>query len=455
MRSIALIAALAGLALAPAAASADPGDLDPSFGDGGILVSRVDERAADEGGEFEDVLALPGGKVLAVGTTYRKKRDGARRRPVTRVLVARFRPGGRLDRTFSDNGIVLINTPERDEGQALAAAPNGKILVGIRSGHGDQYGSMVQVSVARLWANGKLDRTFAGDGIALSRFGERASTNELVDLTADSAGRPVAVGKFQEDYEYGSAEDVSVLRLTPNGRHDSSFSGNGKLVLSLQGFARGEHGDIGLYSEGPTGVAIDRQNRVVIAGDGAEFPPGSPATGVYGLVRLTPAGALDETFSEDGWLTESEPRFLTTGVTAVENDELLVGGGEPGDFGVLRFSADGTPDSGFGEDGLARAGLTGVTATGFGQAPDGALVVGGHTGTRGVSARMDFAAARFLRGGSVDSSFGTNGAVRTSLRRGDVANALAIEPGNGRIVLAGGALTRRRMLFYALARYLP
>jgi hypothetical protein len=54
----------------------------------------------------------------------------------------------------------------------------------------------------------------------------------------------------------------------------------------------------------------------------------------------------------------------------------------------------------------------------------------------------------------VDSSFGTDGAVHTSLRRDDVANALAIEPGNGRIVLAGRASTRRKM-FYALARYLP
>jgi hypothetical protein len=120
-------------------------------------------------------------------------------------------------------------------------------------------------------------------------------------------------------------------------------------------------------------VTTDSQNRIVIAGNAGEVTPGSPATGLYGLVRLTPAGALDQTFSEDGWLTESEPRFSTTGVTAVENDELLVGGGEPGDFGVLAFHEDGTPDSGFGEDGVAQAGLTGVTATGFGRAPDGAL----------------------------------------------------------------------------------
>ena len=93
------------------------------------------------------------------------------------------------------------------------------------------------------------------------------------------------------------------------------------------------------------------------------------------------------------------------GVSVIENDELLVGGGESGDFGVMRFNADGTPDIQFGDGGVARAELTGVTPTAFAVAPGGEPVVGGYTGKLGAFTPTDFAVARFLPSGDLDSWF--------------------------------------------------
>ena len=450
MRKTAFISVLAAL-LVPGAASAAPGDLDPSFGSGGLVVSEVDKRSRVDYGEFQDVVGLEGSRVLAIGTTYRKERDGRRTVTRTRALVARFRANGHLDRSFSKNGIALINTKQRrDDGAALAVLGNGKILAGFNSGSADHYGARLQMAVARLRPNGRLDRRFGRNGVARTRISRGGiSNNEMVDLTTDRAGRPVAVGSFQKDYE-GGPKDISVIRLSRSGRLDSSLAGGGKLVLSLEGAAPDGSGNIGLEEEEPSGVAIDSQNRIVIAGSASEFIPPS-ATLLHGLVRLTVGGDLDDSFSDDGWRIDSEPEFGPAGVAVVADDAILVGGGDPGDFGVLRFDADGTPDEDFGEGGVAHAGLTGVFGTAFDVSPGGQPIVAGRTAR--VDGRSDLAVARFTPTGSLDTSFGNDGSVRTSLRREDVPNSVSAHP-DGRIILAGRASTRKKT-FYALARYLP
>ena len=65
----------------------------------------------------------------------------------------------------------------------------------------------------------------------------------------------------------------------------------------------------------------------------------------------------------------------------------------------------------------------------------------------------DLFLARFLPDGSLDSSFGTGGVVRTLVGTQDEALAIAIQP-DGDIVVAGVAVVsgQSRML---VARYLP
>jgi uncharacterized delta-60 repeat protein len=80
------------------------------------------------------------------------------------------------------------------------------------------------------------------------------------------------------------------------------------------------------------------------------------------------------------------------------------------------------------------------------QPSDGKIVVAGRTG--GAGGR--FALARYTTDGALDTSFGSSGVVVTNFTRGDdVPFGVAIQPSDGKIVAAGTASFRR----FAAARY--
>jgi hypothetical protein len=60
---------------------------------------------------------------------------------------------------------------------------------------------------------------------------------------------------------------------------------------------------------------------------------------------------------------------------------------------------------------------------------------------------------RFLPGGTLDTSFGTGGVVRTSFTDQDDLFAVAVQP-DGRIVVAGGGVVAGQSRII-VARYLP
>ena len=107
------------------------------------------------------------------------------------------------------------------------------------------------------------------------------------------------------------------------------------------------------------------------------------------------------------------------------------------DFGVVRYTPDGTPDPGFGTGGIVKTDILGGgdQANAVAVQPDGKIVVAGFATRNGIDS--DFALVRYNADGTLDPSFGTDGIVTTDLgTRGDDARAIAIQP-DGRIVVAG------------------
>src|SRR4051794_7667909 len=80
--------ALVGL---PASAGAAPGDLDPTFGPGGIVRTSA---GLGEGNGAGALAIQPDGKILLAGGAF----DGFR--------VARYGPDGQLDASFGSGGIA-------------------------------------------------------------------------------------------------------------------------------------------------------------------------------------------------------------------------------------------------------------------------------------------------------------------------------------------------------------
>ena len=173
----------------------------------------------------------------------------------------------------------------------------------------------------------------------------------------------------------------------------------------------------------------------------------------------TPAlnGALDAAFGKGGKVASNvayvAPVADARMALALQGDGrvLLLGG-----LKLLRFNADGTPDTGFGTAGVATVPFNGSgfdLAQGLAVQADGRIVV---AGAMSVGGQDDFALARFNTDGTLDTTFGSGGKVTTDFAGlTDRARRVVIQP-DGRLVVAGyatvGTLASPSADF-ALARY--
>ncbi|MGB4269457.1 MAG: delta-60 repeat domain-containing protein [Spirochaetota bacterium] len=169
-----------------------------------------------------------------------------------------------------------------------------------------------------------------------------------------------------------------------------------------------------------------------------------------------PPGSLDTSFGNGGIVTTP----IGTGddstyAIAIQSDGKIVVAGfanlsSNNDFALARYNYDGSLDTNFGTGGKVTTNFS--SNADFGQAiaidTYGRIVVAGYCN----SSDLDFALARYYSNGSLDSSFGTNGIVKTNFGSGgDTARAVVIDA-YGRIVAAGDAFMGSNNDF-AFARY--
>ncbi|MBC8107686.1 MAG: SBBP repeat-containing protein, partial [Anaerolineae bacterium] len=160
---------------------------------------------------------------------------------------------------------------------------------------------------------------------------------------------------------------------------------------------------------------------------------------------LLSAGDVDSSFRGNGRFThdfgfgddsayaitvQSDGRFLVAGTVRGANGT--------NDFGVARFMRDGSLDTSFGNSGMVATDF-GLTSASADEAramlidTSGRIYVAGYT-NRGTSSGNDFAIARYVSNGTLDTTFGTAGMVVNSFGTNDQANAMALQS-DGRIVV--------------------
>jgi uncharacterized delta-60 repeat protein len=174
------------------------GRLDPAFGPGGLVVSRVPAL------EWRTARQGPGGTIVAAGA-----RVASGPRESMTLAVARLRSDGRLDRTFDRDG-VRVTKPLYHWAGALhvAVRPDGRIVLGTHGHAGKSFG----FALVRLRRDGSFDPTFGQRGIAVSTVGFGVHA-----LALDRRGRIVTAGRTR------SLLDFVVARYLPDGRRDRSF----------------------------------------------------------------------------------------------------------------------------------------------------------------------------------------------------------------------------------------
>jgi len=363
---------------------ASPGDLDTSFAGNG-------KKAINFGGtdEVQAVLVQPNGRIVLAGS------GGAS----TSFCVARLRANGLLDTTFGSRGKRKIDFGGEDE-RAFAAAlqADGKIVV-----VGDSH--VQQVAITRLNANGTLDTTFSADGKKLFSWGAVSRATGVIVL---SSGK-LLLGGFSGP----EGGNIQAARLNANGALDTTFGTGGIATVDLGG------------TEFGNAMARQANGRILIVGRS------DVAGGV--VVRLRTTGLLDPDFN-GGHV--SIPGAVTLNAVFVQPDrKIVVAGNTVGleKMTVARLLPNGTPDSGFGTNGVVTIDF-GTLADIVGGAvlqPDGKIVVAGYS-----QSDEDVAVVRLNADGSPDATFGTAGKAKVDFGVATFGNAVALQK-NGRIVVAG------------------
>ena len=427
-----LISMIVGSLLATSVATpaiATGGTKDDTFGDGGRAITGWDgpikgtpywEIRGCSGSAFDVEIQADGGIVLAGA-------KGLDFRP--HFALARHLPDGTTDPSFAGDGIVgAFNVP----GFAVDAkiqADDDIVAVGTVGRRAGTIGGELQThpgskfALVRLHPDGSFDDTFSGDGRVETAFGDerRAQANA------------VAIGSDEKLVVAGSVgNSVAVARYLTDGSLDPSFSANGRLRARFVDGSRSEQAsDITVLGDGTiviAAVACDqRRCRLVLA-------------------RFLSDGTLDATFGGDGVARQPIKGPFTGDLVEQADGKLLVGAFHQ----LFRFDADGSLDTTFSDDGWAR---TGVAADGVAIQTDGGILVSG-TGPIRESGLWVVEVSRFLGTGVLDTGFGNDGTARASFPGFENASyGVTIQP-DGKIVAAGTTSDINVDGKWAVARFL-
>ncbi len=405
-------------------AQAAPGDLDASFGRGGMVSFPVVSfpNSGTKFGSAQAVAIQPDGKIVVAGTGY----DGA----IDGFGLARFNPDGSPDPTFGSGGkvvTVFATFSGRAFADTVIIQPDGKI-VAAGGDFGDSEGYAFDVLLARYNADGSLDPTFGTGGKIITTLRDVTYGAKAIALQSD--GKIVAVGQVFNPY----GSDFLLTRYNSDGSLDfgsvTTTFGNNSSAFD---------------------VAIQSDGRIVAAG--YSYDNGSPNFR-WALARYNQNGSLDTSFGAGGRVSSTigSNQVLTDGAAAVaiQSDGKIVAGGSSYNYNglvsnsaLVRYNANGALDSTFGAGGIVVTAFSpdsDSSTSDISIQTDGRIVVAGRRGKSVVATiPSGFTLARYNTDGSLDPTFGAGGKVVTSFGGDNVSNykaATAIDS-DGKIVLAG------------------
>jgi|GEM_PF-3736000 len=307
------------------------GMVDSSFGINGSSMMKLPGIADIH---IYSITVLPGGEILAgayfVEDPY-----------ASGYFLFKYTSSGYLDSSFSNDGIVVYHFATGTEGNLnnIVVQPDGKILVcaAILS---DCKGYFV----SRHTAYGVLDSSFAINGVYNIPF-DFSCQNISTGLALRTDGKLIVCGTINTFTDNDGA--MATIRLTANGKPDSTFSGDGISVIDANPG----------YADLIWRIAIQPDNKVLAGG----FLSNQNMAGsekAY-LLRMNEDGTLDTGFGFEGiaFLSTILPgNSAYTDIMIDSFDRLICTGyrktGENYVAILVRLLPDGRPDPGFGTNGI-------------------------------------------------------------------------------------------------------
>ncbi len=327
-----------------------------------------------------------------------------------------FGQAGILDSTFGINGTSLPYFPTHSP-ISIAIEDDGKILT---CGY---YSIITDCGLTRYKQNGTPDSSFGSNGKALS-------IGNLGNL-----GRSVVTQQDGKIVVCSGNSDFEIARYLTNGSPDLLFGGGGKVTYSIPGTISSD-----AYS-----VLVQPDGKIVVSGTAVI----NNIQSIILIARLNDNGTLDNTFGTNGVTTTLMGQSAASGISvARQNDGKLVVGGYSISqsyvfkFALVRYNTNGVLDNAFGNGGKVEPFLNDINhpydfCNSIVLQNDGKILMAGAT----ADTQDQFAVLRINTDGSIDSSFGNNGIVKTDFFPYDNLNEasdVTIQQ-DGKIIVVGYA----------------
>jgi uncharacterized delta-60 repeat protein len=385
--------------------TAQSGELDPSFGNHGIVKTDMGSPF-DNNSVGRQVLTQPGGSIYIIFNNP--------------TFISKRFPNGSID---SGYGLDGYSRPVSFNDASAALQPDGKIVI---AGSG--------FNVARLKANGSPDSTFGNNGLQTSSL-DGNSYASSVAIQSDSKIVVAGTEEINGDFYFVAA------RYNSDGSPDLTFKGRGQVITDFgfkvpPGF--GETDSVAIHQQHATTIGIQANGKIVVGGSASNGNDFDFAIACYNI-----NGNLDNTFGNNGKQTTKMGSSDDFGYSlAIQNDGKIVFAGytsvgTDNHFAVVRYNINGSPDSTFNGNGKQTADLGSDMQIGNSVAiqGNGKIVVAGYT--PGQTGNNDFAVARFNIDGSPDNTFDNDGILTTDFTSSDdYAGSVAIQS-DDKIVVAG------------------
>lgn len=415
-------------------ATAAAGDMDATFGAGGKVSTDFGSISLANA-----VAETTAGRVVAVGQFGEVSTSD--------FALARYVAKGALDPTFGSGGKVTTSfTDDSDVARAVAVQADGKIVVGGIAGDKTPPAALVgDFALARYNAAGTLDKSFGvGGKVTTDLSGGLGDGIRSVAILPK--GRILAVG--------AAGPYIGLVRYKPDGRLDGSFGDGGKVVVRIGN--SGHAFALALLDSGQFLIAgrvtnILSQSDFLLARFSAD---GSldPTFARDGFLTTDFSGLNDLAF---GLTVQPDGKIVVVGSA---NSLHAFGADGDVEFGIARYATNGALDRSFGSGGKVRInptplpdGLRGVVI-----GDDGTIVAGGFIGEARATFLDpmigDFGLTRLTAEGKPDTSFGDGGVAKTDFAASGDGGRAVILRANNRILVVGGATTNH--LNFALAQYM-
>ena len=355
-------------------AQAAPGDLDPSFGNGGKVFISGNTTPSR-------VRVQPDGKIMTFGDYPYD----------SWAFLARNNSNGTPDLSFS-GGLVFLR--QFDEENLIfidfITLPDGKYLItGLKANN---------YALFRYNANGTPDTSFGTNGVQMDSF-----SGESIALQTDGK---VIIGGYNA---IGGVYRYFLVRYNTDGTLDAGFGENGivfpsqfygKIVLQPDGkiLVRASDVQIARYNSngsrdntfrftGIVGTGISNVAGIGFQSDGKIIVGGTVSQTLSRIERYNDNGTLDTTFGTNGRadITDTSNNQYSLGIirslVVQRNNKIVTAGSVNGIFAVYRFTSNGSLDATFGVNGLVTTQMTPICRFfDITLQPDGKIVAVGDAG---------------------------------------------------------------------------